>query len=160
MPPAEIEIRSEDLTSPAAQLLIAALNAELRERYPEDGVNYFRLDADEVRAGRGAFLVVYAGGRPIGCGAVRRIEGDACEIKRMYVQPEMRGQGIARRVLERLEEAAKKLGASRLLLETGPRQPEAIALYKTAGFFPTAPYGEYTPSPLNSFFEKRLGQSG
>ena len=157
MPPAEIEIRSEDLDSPAAQLLIAALNAELRARYPEEGVNYFQLNADEVRAGRGAFLVVYADGQAIGCGAVRRIHSDACEIKRMYVQPDMRGHGIARLVLERLEEEAKKLGASRLLLETGTRQPEAIALYTTAGFSPTAAYGEYTSSPLNAFFEKRLG---
>ena len=157
MPAAPIEIRSEDLNSPAAELLIAALNAELRARYPDEGVTYFRLDPDEVRAGRGAFLVAYAGDRAVGCGAVRRIESDACEIKRMYVEPRMRGRGIARLVLQRLEEEAKKLGASRLLLETGTRQPEAIALYTTAGFSPTVPYGEYTPSPLNAFFAKRIG---
>lgn len=153
----EIDIHCEDLNSPAAQRLIAALNAELRARYPEEGVNYFQLDADEVRAGRGAFLVAYAGGGAVGCGAVRRIDGDACEIKRMYVEPQMRGLGIARRMLERLENEARKLGASRLLLETGTRQPEAIALYTTAGFSPTAPYGDYRPSPLNAFFEKRIG---
>ena len=159
MPPAAIEIRSEDLTAPDAQRLIAALNAELRARYPEDGVNYFRLDPDEVRAGRGAFLVAYTGGQAVGCGAVRRIEGNACEIKRMYVEPEMRGRGIARRMLEALEAEARNLGALRLVLETGTRQPEAVALYTTAGFLPTAPYGEYKPSPLNAFFEKRLGES-
>jgi GNAT superfamily N-acetyltransferase len=74
----------------------------------------------------------------------------------MYVLPELRGRGIARRLLDALEDEARSLGVSRLLLETGTRQPEAIALYLKVGFFPTDPYGEYPTSPLNVFFEKRL----
>ncbi len=151
-----IEIRREDLTSETAQALIGALNAELRMRYPEDGVNYFRLDPDEVSPGRGAFLVAYEADKAVGCGAVRVIDRGIAEIKRMYVLPDRRGHGIARRVLNALEDEARLLGVARLLLETGARQPEAIALYSNAGFFPTDPFGEDRPSPLNVFLEKRL----
>jgi len=152
-----IEIRRDDLTSAAAQALIDALNADLRGRYPgSDGSDYFRLDPEEVRPGRGAFVVAYDADTPVGCGAVRMIASGAAEIKRMYVLPDRRGRGIARRLLEALEREARLLGVTKLLLETGTRQPEAIALYSKMGFSPTDPYGEYPPSPLNLFFEKRL----
>ena len=151
-----IEIRREDLTSATAQALIAGLNSELRSRYPEDGVSYFRLDPDEVRPGRGAFLIAYVDGMPVGCGAVRSIEDGAAEIKRMYVVPAFRQRGVAKRVLDALEDEARNLGITRLLLETGPRQPEAIALYEKAGYVARSPFGEYDASPLNVFFEKRL----
>jgi putative acetyltransferase len=151
-----VDIKREELTSDTALALITALNAELRARYPEDGVNYFRLDPDEVRPGLGAFLVAWSAELAIGCGAVRLIDPHTAEIKRMYVRPEMRGRGVARHVLDALEREAKTLGATRLLLETGTRQPEAIALYTKAGFSPTGPFGEYRPSPLNTFMEKSL----
>lgn len=151
-----IDIRREDLTSATAQALIAELNVELRSRYPEDGVSYFRLDPDEVRPGRGAFLVAYIDNAPVGCGAVRSIEEGAAEIKRMYVAPGFRQRGVARRVLEALEQEARNLGVTRLLLETGSRQPEAIALYEKAGYVVRGPFGEYDASPLNVFFEKHL----
>ena len=92
----------------------------------------------------------------IGCGAVRLIDSRPAEIKRMYVVPGMRGRGIARQVLDALELEARRLRAARLLLETGTRQPEAIALYTRAGFSETGPFGEYRPSPLNTFMEKAL----
>jgi GNAT superfamily N-acetyltransferase len=151
-----IEIRREDLTSAIAQALIEALNADLRARYPGDGSHYFRLDADEVRPGRGAFVVAYAADTPVGCGAVRVIDAGVAEIKRMYVVPRVRGRGIARRMLERLEGEARALGVTKLMLETGTQQPEAIALYSNTGFSPTGPFGDYPPSPLNVFFEKHL----
>ena len=82
-----LQIRREELASPVSQQLIRALNAELDARYPEDGANFFRLDAEEVSEGRGGFFVAYLDGRPVGCGAVRRIEPHVAEIKRMYVAP-------------------------------------------------------------------------
>lgn len=151
-----IEIRREDLQSPIAQTLIEALNADLRARYPGDGSDYFRLDPEEVRPGRGAFVVAYDAGTPIGCGAVRLIDAGVAEIKRMYVLPDMRGRGTARRMLEVLESEARALGVTKVMLETGTLQPEAIALYEKTGYSPTGPFGEYPPSPLNVFFEKRL----
>ena len=86
-----IEIRREDLTSETAQALISALNAELRMRYPGDGVHYFRLDPDEVRPGRGAFLVAYEADKPVGCGAVRVIE-----TRHRRDQADVRAAGPAR----------------------------------------------------------------
>ena len=151
-----IEVRREALASPTAQALIAALNAELLSRYPRGDDSYFRLDPEEVGAGRGAFLVAHADGAPVGCGAVRVIGDGMAEIKRMYVTPEWRQRGVARRVLDALETEARALGVTRLLLETGTRQPEAIALYTKAGYVERDGFGDYPPSPLNVFMEKRL----
>ncbi len=145
--PAEIDLRREDILSPLAQRLILALNAELEGRYPEDGANFFRLDADEVAEGRGGFFIAYLAGEAVGCGAVRRAEPGVAEIKRMYVAPAARGRGVGRLILVALEEEARRLGARRLLLETGPRQPEAIALYERAGFTHIPLYGEYVHTP-------------
>jgi len=152
-----IELRRTDLDSDAAQHLINALNAELTALYPEDGVNYFRLDAEDVRPERGAFLVAHVAGAPVGCGAVRLLDRNTAEIKRMYVAPEARRQGVGLRLLEAPESEARLLAATRVLLETGTRQPEAIALYIKAGFSATSPFGEYESSPLNTFMEKHLG---
>ena len=86
-----VEFRREDLSAPVVQHLISALNAELEAHYPEEGANFFRLDPKEVSEGRGVFLVAYLAGAPVGCGAVRTIEPGVAEIKRMYVDPNVRG---------------------------------------------------------------------
>jgi len=142
-----VELRRADLLSDVAQQLIGALNAELEGRYPEEGANFFRLDPDEVAEGRGGFFIAYLAGEPVGCGAVRRTESEVVEIKRMYVAPTARGHGVGRQMLNVLEDEARRLGARRLLLETGPRQPEAITLYERAGFTQIPLYGEYLHTP-------------
>ena len=145
----ECEIRREDILSSVANTLIQSLNAELSERYPEDGANHFRLDPEEVAEGRGAFFVAYRDGHPLGCGAIRMLDADTAEIKRMYVAPGARGRGIGRVLLNSLESEARRLGARRLVLETGERQPEAVALYTRAGFARIPAFGEYIGSPLS-----------
>jgi putative acetyltransferase len=145
----QVEIGIDDLASDVAATLIAALNAELSGHYPEQGATHFRLDHEEVGAGRGAFVVARLGGRPIGCGAVRRLDAETAEIKRMYVVPEMRGKGISRRLLATLEAEARRLGVRRLVLETGDRLPAAMALYTRAGFVRIPAFGEYVASPLS-----------
>jgi GNAT superfamily N-acetyltransferase len=149
-------IQREPLTSAAAQGLIAALNAELSARYPEEGATHFRLDAAEVAPGRGAFLVAYLALAPVGCGAVRLLANREAEIKRMYVAPEARNLGIGRAILDALEAEALALGAVRLVLETGVRQPESLSLYSRAGFVEIAPFGEYIDSPLSVCMAKEL----
>jgi GNAT superfamily N-acetyltransferase len=153
---ATFTIERFDILSQTARTLIEALNAELSSRYPEDGATHFRLDPDEVAAGRGAFLVASRAGTPVGCGAVRRIEGQTGEIKRMYVRLEERGRGLGRALLAALEAEARALGITRLVLETGVRNPEALALYEQAGFSPIAPFGEYVDSPLSVCMGKDL----
>jgi GNAT superfamily N-acetyltransferase len=145
-----ITVARADIQSPAAQVLIAALNEELSRMYPEPGATHFRVDADEVAEGRGTFLIATQGGRAIACGALRRIDNGVGEIKRMYVVPEERGRGISRVVLAALEDEARTLGLSRLLLETGIRQSAAIALYERSGFQRIPAYGEYVMSPETS----------
>jgi len=102
------------------------------------------------------FLVVRSAGRPVGCGAVRRLDAQTAEIKRMYVVTDFRGQGVARRLLAALESESAALGISRLVLETGVRQPEALALYERAGFSRIPAFGEYVGSPLSVCMAKRL----
>jgi putative acetyltransferase len=152
----EIEIRREAMTSSAAERLILALNAELSALYPEPGANHFRLDAAEVAPGRGAFLVAYQNGRPLACGAIRLLSPETAEVKRMYVEPESRRLRVGRRVLDALEGEARKLGARELVLETGDRQREAIALYSRAGFARVDAFGEYEKSPLSVCMRKTI----
>lgn len=145
-----ITIARAALTDDASRALITELNAELSGMYPEPGANHFGLNPDEVAPGRGAFLVVWRDGRPIGCGAVRRIDAQTGELKRMYVAPAARGTGLGRRLVEALEAEARALGLWRLVLETGIRQHAAIALYRATGFEPIPLYGEYQSSPDTS----------
>jgi putative acetyltransferase len=152
----EIEIRREAVTCAAARQLITALNAELSARYPEPGANHFRLDAAEVAPGRGAFFVAYKEGRPLACGAIRLLRPETAEVKRMYVEPASRGLQLGRRLLDALEEEARKLGARELVLETGVRQEEALALYSRAGFSRIDPFGEYERSSLSICMRKAI----
>src|SRR5712692_12016605 len=96
-------VQRGDILSPPARALIEALNAELSSRYPEPGATHFRLDPGEVVDGQGAFLIASNSGKPVGCGAVRRIEARSGEIKRMYVSRDARGHGIGRAILGALE---------------------------------------------------------
>lgn len=152
----DVTVKRGDLVSPVASDLIGALNAELSRMYPEEGANHFRLDADEVAEGRGAFVIVWRGDKAIGCGAVRRIEAGVGEFKRMYVIPEERGSGIGHLLVAALEAEARALGLARLVLETGIRQVAAIALYRRVGFTEISPWGEYAGSPLSVCMTKDL----
>lgn len=151
-----LQIKPTDILSATARDLILALNAELSGRYPEQGACHFRLDAHEVAEGRGAFMVAYRDGKPIGCGAVRRIEEATGELKRMYVCEQERCRGVGRAILDALEAEARKLKITRLLLETGIRNPEAIALYERAGFCRIPPFAEYIGSPISVCMSKDL----
>jgi len=151
-----VTLHREPLDSAAALELILALNRELDARYPEEGANHFRLDPAEVAPGRGGFFVARRGTTLAGCGAVRLVDAGAAEIKRMYVPPALRGQGIAWQLLAHLEAEARRLGATRLLLETGERQFESVALYRRAGFVEIPRYGEYVDSPLSLCMGKAL----
>jgi putative acetyltransferase len=150
-------IRSYDLLSSEAQTLIAELNEELSAMYPEEGANHFRLNPEEVRKGKGSFLIATDGERQLGCGALRRMDEKTGEIKRMYVRNEARNRGIGRAMLHSIEEEAKALGMARLVLETGVRQLAAIALYRKAGFIEVPLFGEYVGSPLSVCMGKDLG---
>lgn len=162
MNPEATEIRRSDIRSATARRLVQALNAEMLERYPEDGTaDLFKLelDIDEVAQGQGLFLVAYSDGVPLACGALKLLDPDTAEIRRMYVDPRGRGRGLGRRLLAALEAEARLLGAEQLVLGTGPRQPDAIALYINSGFSEIEAFGGYETHPLNLFMGKRLKKS-
>jgi GNAT superfamily N-acetyltransferase len=153
----QLTVRRESIESRDAHELVMALNAELAHRYPEPGANHFRLDPNEVLPGRGAFVIARTETRiAVGCGAIRRMDGATAEIKRMFVIPKHRGMGAGHAIVEKLEQVARELGVARIVLETGERQPEAIALYEHCGFVKIPRFGEYTDSPLSICMEKTL----
>jgi putative acetyltransferase len=145
-----ITINRADLTAEVSRALIESLNAELSALYSEPGANHFALDPEQVADGRGTFLVVYLEGTPVGCGALRLLDAETAELKRMYVSPAVRGIGVGRRLVAALEAEARALGVRRLVLETGVRQTAALALYRATGFHPIPLYGEYCLSPETS----------
>ena len=130
--------------------LLAALDAELDERYPGEGIPPPAYEPADYVPPRGVLLVARLGGDVVGCGAVRPGPADGVgEVKRMYVVPSARGRRIAERVLAGLVDAAQDLGYRRLVLETGTGQPEALRLYERLGWQPTPAFGHYRDSPLS-----------
>jgi GNAT superfamily N-acetyltransferase len=155
-----LKIRGVALTSPDAARLITALNAELHETFPEPGANHFSLLDTQVVTGEGAFLVAYLDDLAVGCGAVRRLDETAAELKRMYVDPSARGQGIGRALVNALEREARMLGVTRVVLETGTRLARAIKLYEAMGYTCIPLFGDYLSSPNTSLcFGKPLAST-
>jgi putative acetyltransferase len=145
-----ISVARAELHDETSRALIGVLNDELRAIYPQPGATHFSLDPEQVAEGRGVFLIISQDGRPVGCGALRLLDPETAELKRMYVSPEVRGQGLGRRLVAELESQARALGVRRLVLETGVLQAAALALYQANGFQPIPLYGEYCLSPETS----------
>jgi putative acetyltransferase len=148
-----VTVAAEPPDAPDVDRLLRALDDYLNELYrPEE--NFLDLPAGDVAGGRGEFLVARMGGAVVGCGAVRQLDETTAEVKRMFVDPAVRGRGVGRRLLEELEAWAVAAGMTRLVLEAGDRQEEAIRLYVEFGFRPIPCFGEYADAPLSSCFEK------
>ena len=133
--------------------LLEALDAYQSALYPPAS-NHF-LDLEALAAPNVRFIVARRGATVVGCGALR-IDVGYGELKRMYVVPEARGHRLGRLILERIEEEARREGLRCLRLETGIRQPEALALYRAAGYAEREAFGEYAADPLSVFMEKIL----
>lgn len=152
---AQVSIEQVPATSTEVQSLMAELDDELVRRYPA-GTPVHGLAPRDVEDPDTIVLVARAEGRLVACGASRRLNDGSIEIKRIYVRPFLRGRGLGRRLLGELEARARAAGARRLVLETGVRQPEAIALYRSEGFSSIEPFGEYVGDEMSRCFEKRL----
>lgn len=129
---------------PDAVKLVAEVQQEYVVRYGGEDVT--PVDPAEFAPPRGLFLVAYVDDAPAACGGWRARDTDV-ELKRMYVAPAFRGRGLARAVLASLERTAGEAGFDRVILETGQRQPEAIALYRSAGYEPVPSFGYYAGEP-------------
>lgn len=148
------ELAIEDVDAAGTEL-IAALDDDLRERYP--GVSIHGIDANGFRAAGGVFLVGRTGGVAVACGALRPLDEKAIEVKRMFVRRTERRRGYARAILAALEQAAVRRGYQTIRLETGYAQPEALQLYASAGYRRIPCFGEYAADPRGCCFEKSLG---
>lgn len=101
-------------------------------------------------------VVLYEADVPLSCGAVKEIAPGTMEVKRMYTVPDARGKGLAAAVLAELEKWASELGCANCVLETGKKQPEAIALYQKCGYHIIPNYGQYAGIENSVCFEKKL----
>lgn len=151
----DVRLAPDRLDSTAGAALAAAHLAEMERRYdaPDEPDG---LEPDQLAPPHGTFVIAWLDDGAVGCGGLRRIDERVAEVKRMFVSPAARRRGIARSVLAMLEDAARGLGYERIILETGTKQPEAIALYLSSDYQPIDPYGVYRDSPHSRCFTKSL----
>jgi len=141
MSPAKtITIKRTESSDPDFPLLVALLNLELREKYGGLQVIY---DQYNHISNLDTVVIAYCNDIPSGCGCFKKFDDDTVEIKRMYVKPAERKQGVASSILSELEVWAREDGFSFTILETASKQLEAIALYEKAGYTITPNYGQY-----------------
>jgi GNAT superfamily N-acetyltransferase len=152
-----IEFRPARADEEPGRGLVAAMEAEMAELY--DGLDLNRPDMpraqpDDFAPPGGTFLLGWRDGEAVCCGGLKRLPDGAAEIKRMYVRPDVRRQGVARALLQALEAKAGELGYTLTRLDTGPRQSHAWAFYESTGYRPIA---NFNNNPVATFFgEKAL----
>src|SRR5579863_1375213 len=132
--------------------LVAAMREEIGQIY--SGLDLQSPDMpkagpDELNPPNGSILVGYEDDVAICCGGIKRLDDEACELKRMYVIPQARGRGVARALLGALEDRARELGYTIARLDTGPKQPGAQHLYESAGY---ASIPNFNGNPVATFF--------
>jgi putative acetyltransferase len=149
-----IVIAVEDPAQTEVAPLLEASDAYMASLYPAES-NHM-LDVASLRRPQVAFLVARVDGQALGCGAVVDSGEGWAEVKRMFVAPAARGLRLGRRLLDEIEAIAIRRGARALRLEMGGLQPEALGLYRSAGFVEIGPFGGYGPDPLSIFMEKIL----
>ncbi|MEU5948933.1 GNAT family N-acetyltransferase [Micromonospora sp. NPDC047465] len=149
-----VTVKSESWDGVDGARLRAAQRAELDARYGNDdhepGVPPTAHDV-------GVFLVARdAHGAAVGCGGLRLLGPDSAEIKRMYVEPAVRGTGVAVAILRALEHEARRRGMTKLLLETGTAQPDAMRFYEREGYHRIDNFGPYAGEPLSVCYAREL----
>lgn len=122
--------------------LLGALTHEYEIRYGQN-TEMARTHDHEFDPPFGLFMILVDGDITAAGGGFRRHDANTCEVKRMWTHPDYRRRGLASRVLTALEEAARETGYRRLILETGPQQPEAEAMYTRRGYCRIEPFGPY-----------------
>jgi GNAT superfamily N-acetyltransferase len=147
-------LRAVAYDDPVAQQLIGRVQQEYVRRYggPDGAV----VTPGEFSPPTGVFLVAQVDGVPAGCGAWRALDDGRAEMKRVYVEPGFRRRGLAQVLIDALEADAARAGIRSLELNTGPEQPEALALYAALGYSPVPGFGVYADEPGAVFLGKDL----
>ena len=148
-----ITIERTNSDDPNFEKLVKLLDLELQERDGEEHLFYATLNKTNTL---NYVVVAYDQDEAIGCGALRNYSNDTMEVKRMFVPLNKRGQGIASTVLAALETWCRELGIKKCVLETGKKQPEAIALYKKNKYNIIPNFGKYEGVENSVCFEKEL----
>lgn len=148
-----ITLKRTDSADPDFLALVRLLDADLAVRDGDEHAFYAQYN--KVTMIRHC-IVAYENNKPAGCGAIKAFDADAMEVKRMYTPPELRGKGIAAKVLAELEKWTAELGYKKCVLETGIKQPEAIALYTKCGYTGIPNYGQYAGVENSVCFAKLL----
>ena len=133
--------------------LIVFLDANLAANDGEDHAYYAQFNKPDLIK---EVVIAYQDGKPAGCGAIKKYSETEAEVKRMYVQPEFRGHGIASAILSELEKWALELGFSECILETGKKQYEAVSLYPKRGYGIIPNYGQYVQMENSICMRKKL----
>lgn len=149
-----VVLRPVPYDDPLAREMVARVQHEYVVRYggPDEAV----VDPAEFVPPVGLFLVAEVDGVPAGCGAWRVHRRGVAEVKRVYVAPEFRRQGLAQLLMRALEDSAAAAGCRAVVLNSGSRQPEALALYAALGYTSAPGYGVYADAPGAVFLGKRL----
>lgn len=134
-------------------VLVKYLDTDLAIRDGDDHPFYAQYNKiDKIKY----VVVAYENEKPVSCGAIKEYAHSIMEVKRMYTLPECRGKGIASKVLMELEKWTAELSYEKCILETGKKQPEAIALYKKNGDKIIPNYEQYAEMENSVCFEKRI----
>lgn len=152
----KVEIRDADPDDAAGLYCLGAYFALLAARIPDLPLSLFPLpdpDAAKYRAPQGTFRIAWSGGLPVGCVSLRALAPTLGEVKRLWVAPGARGQGLARRLMLDIETRARAMGYTALNLDTNAALTEAIALYTRSGWTATA---AYSSPPSTHWFTKAL----
>ena len=147
-----MQIRLVEWDDPASVELRAAQRAEIESRYGGPSEPGPAPTGDDITA----FFVAFEGDTPVGCGGLRELDPTEAEVKRMFVDPSSRGTGVSTAILARLEQFGRERGYSRLVLETGDQQPDAIRFYSREGFERIPNFGYYVDSANSLCFAKQL----
>lgn len=155
------EIRAADPQGADALALLREAAIEARALYPELVQPGAPWPTNPPLPDRGAYLVMYASDQAgaehaVGMGALRPLDAQVAELRRLFVLPSQRRAGVAKRLLQALESEALRLGYTRLRLETGHRQQPAMRLYEHSGFHRIPPFGDYADDPTSVCYEKVL----
>jgi putative acetyltransferase len=149
-----VSIERADPRAPTSIALIQELDEHLGKLYPAESNHLMDLEA--LAAPEVEFFTAQVDGAVVGCGAIKRF-ADYAEVKRVFVSPRARGLGLARQIIKSLESAARSAGIDTLRLETGIYQPEALALFESAGFVRRGSFGDYpADDPYSVFMERRV----
>jgi putative acetyltransferase len=151
-----VAISIELPNQPEVAALIALSDEYMASLYPPEG--NFAVDLDALSQPDISFLVARLHGKAVGCGGIKCFGNNSAELKRIFVHDEARGHGVGRKIMAELETQAIARNVTRIFLETGPLNVEAVRMYEALGYCACGPFADYEENPHSLFMTKDLKQ--